>query len=100
MLFLEFEWDPEKNKANRIKHGLSFERAIEIWEKEHVEVEDMARSDEGERRSAAIGWIDQRLFLAIWTERAGKIRLVSVRRARKNEERIFTQKIQDYSGNG
>lgn len=34
MLYIEFEWDQEKNKGNQIKHGVSFERAVEIWENE------------------------------------------------------------------
>lgn len=92
---MHFEWDPEKNKANRIKHGISFERAIAIWESVHLEVEDIARSEEGEARSATIGWIDGKLYVAVWTQREDKIRLISVRRARRNEERIFAEKIQD-----
>jgi uncharacterized DUF497 family protein len=97
---MTFEWDPEKNKANRIKHGLSFERAIAIWESVHLEVEDIARSEEGERRGATLGWVGAKLYLAIWTRRADKLRLISVRRARQNEERVFTEKIQDDGGDG
>ena len=97
---MEFEWDVEKNKANRIKHGISFERAVAIWDSVHLEVEGIARSEDDERRNATIGWIEGKLFLAVWTWREGKIRLISVRRARKNEEKVFTEKIQDSSGNG
>jgi hypothetical protein len=97
---MTFEWDPEKNKANRIKHGISFERAIAIWESVHLEVEDIARSEEGEKRGATMGWVEGKLYLAIWTRRADKIRLISVRRARQNEERVFTEKIQDNGGDG
>lgn len=97
---MEFEWDVEKNKANRIKHGISFERAVAIWDSIHLEVEDIARSEDGESRSATIGWVDGSLFLAVWTRRGEKIRLISVRRARKNEERIFAEKIQDSGGDG
>jgi uncharacterized DUF497 family protein len=97
---MTFEWDPEKNKANRIRHGVSFERAIAIWESVHLEVEDIARSEDGEKRGATMGRVEGKLYLAIWTRRAGKIRLISVRRARRNEERIFTEKIQDDGGDG
>ena len=97
---MEFEWDVEKNKANRIKHGIPFERAVAIWDSMHLEVDDVARSEDGERRSATIGWIGEKLFLAVWTRRGDNIRLISVRRARKNEERIFAEKIQDSGGNG
>ncbi|HCU24099.1 MAG TPA: hypothetical protein DF383_03700, partial [Deltaproteobacteria bacterium] len=47
-----------------------------------------------------IGWINAKLYLAVWTRRGDKIRLISVRRARKNEEKIFTEKIRNSRGNG
>ncbi len=90
---MEFEWDTAKDQANRIKHGLSFEKAAAIWDSVHLEVEDIARSEDGESRSATIGWIEGKLYLAVWTKRKEKIRLISVRRARANEERIFREKI-------
>jgi uncharacterized DUF497 family protein len=97
---MEFEWDNKKNRENRIKHGVSFEQAIAIWDSVHLEVEEIARSEDGESRSATIGWIGEMLYLAVWTARGGKIRLISVRRARKDEERVFAKKIQDRDGDG
>jgi hypothetical protein len=97
---MEFEWDDKKSRENRIKHGVSFEQAVAIWDSAHLEVEEIARSEDGESRSATIGWIGEKLYLAVWTARGGKIRLISVRRARKNEERVFAEKIQDSGGNG
>ena len=92
---MEFEWNREKNRINQKKHGVSFEEARAIWEDIHLEVEEIAYSEEGEKRSATIGWIGARLHMVIWTQRQDKIRIISVRRARKNEEEIFFKKIQE-----
>ncbi len=44
-----------------------------------------------------MGWIGKRIYVAIWTQRGDTIRLISVRRARKNEEKVYFEKIQDRS---
>ncbi len=92
---MEFEWDSAKSLVNREKHGVSFDEAVVIWDGVHVEVESIAYSEDGEKRNATLGWIDHQIYLAIWTKRRRKIRLISVRRARKNEEKIFSEKVQD-----
>lgn len=92
---MEFEWDPAKSVENKRKHGVSFEEAVALWDGLRVDVEDLARSDDGEQRSATIGWVGQKLYVAIWTKRGTKIRLISARRARKDEEIVFFEKIQN-----
>lgn len=92
---MEFEWDPIKNTENRIKHGVSFEAAVDIWDGTYVDVERIAYAVDGEWRSATIGWIGAKLYVAIWTGRGGKIRLISVRRARQNEEKVFGEKVRE-----
>ena len=93
---MDFEWDPNKNAHNKQKHGISFDKAIVIWDGIHVEIKEIARSDDGERRSATMGWIGSNLYVAIWTKRGRRIRLISVRRARSNEEKTF-EEIQNRS---
>ena len=92
---MEFEWDESKAVENEDKHGISFRQAVEIWSAPHLEVDHIAYSEDGEKRNATMGWIENKLFVAIWTKRNQKIRLISVRRARKNEEKVFLEKIQD-----
>lgn len=87
-----FEWDPEKNRQNTIKHGVTFEQALQIWTGSHIEVKDIAYAKD-ETRSATLGLIDNRLYVAIWTKRNDRTRLITVRRARKNEEEIYREKI-------
>lgn len=90
-----FEWNQAKNRANTEKHGISFDQAVAIWESPHLDVERIAYAVDGESRNATIGWIGTELFVAIWTGRAGTIRLISVRRARRREEEIFLKRISE-----
>lgn len=92
---MQFEWDPIKSAENEDKHGVTFEEATAIWEQVHIEVETIARVRRGEQRNATVGWIGGKLFVAIWTKRNDVIRLISVRRARPHEEKIFTKSIQN-----
>lgn len=91
---MEFEWDPIKNKINCDKHGINFDEAQQIWQNIHLDIDHLAHS-ETETRSATLGFINGKIYLAIWTMRKNRIRIISVRRARKYEEKIFKQKIQD-----
>ena len=92
---MEFVWDPAKSVENQKKHGVSFEEATSLWGRQHVEVKHIAHAGKGESRSASMGWIGRKIYVAIWTQRGGNIRLISVRRARKNEEKVFFEKIQN-----
>ena len=87
-----FEWDAKKSKQNKKKHGVSFEDALEIWQANHLTANDIARSKDGESRSATIGFIQGKIYTAIWAKRGGKIRLISVRRARDAEKEVFQSK--------
>lgn len=87
-----FEWDPVKNHQNTIKHGVTFEQALQIWAGPRVDVKDIAYT-KNEARSATLGIIDDKLYVAIWTKRNDKTRLITVRRARKNEKKIYSEKI-------
>ena len=52
-------------------------------------VELASRPEDGEHRSRAIGLIEGRLFIAVYTMRAGAIRIISARRANKREEKAY-----------
>jgi uncharacterized DUF497 family protein len=84
---VDFEFDPEKSAANLAKHGIDFEAAQALWlDDESVEID--ARS-ETEPRSAIIGMIEGRHWVAFTTIRSGTIRIISVRRARDDEVQIY-----------
>ena len=83
----EFEFDPEKSRTNKAKHGIDFEEAGSLWEDPHL-AEVPARSTD-EPRFAAIGRIGARFWTAICTHREPCIRIISVRRSRNEEIDIY-----------
>ncbi len=90
-----FEWDEEKSRENTVKHGVAFADAVAMWDGSRLDIENIAHAVGGEKRSATVGWINGKVFIAIWTRRGRSMRLISVRRARTYEEKIFHEKIQD-----
>ena len=80
----EFEFDPEKSNANRVKHGIDFEQAQELWRVFGIEGRLPFPM---EARWIRIGRLDARCWSAVFTRRANRIRLISVRRSRGDEVR-------------
>ena len=84
---MEFEYDPQKSESNQIKHGINFEVAKLLWDDvNRLQVE--AKSDT-EPRFALIAIYDDKLWTAFYTIREEQIRIISVRRARKGEGRLY-----------
>ncbi len=87
---MEFEWDERKNRRNKNKHGIDFETAMKLWnDKNRIEIQTPFPI---ENRSVLIGKIDKKLWSAIFTLRSNAIRIISVRRARKKEAKLYEQK--------
>lgn len=81
-------WDPEKSLSNQEKHGISFEEARDsIFEKENIVVPHVAKNKENEERHAIIGKHKNKYYVGIFTIRKEGIRIISVRRARYEEEK-------------
>ena len=84
---MEFEYDPNKSKLNKQKHGIDFEEAQLLWMDTKRIIID-ARTV-GEQRKLLIAAINKEIWSAIFTLRNKKIRIISVRKARKNEKEIY-----------
>lgn len=80
---MEFECDPEKSAADRIKHGIDFDEAQALWSDPFL-IEAPALTQD-EPRFIAVGRIGARRWTAIFTWREERLRIISVRRARKTE---------------
>ena len=78
-----FEYDPDKSEKNLLKHGIDFEQAQLLWIDPNLL--EVKLHTEHEARFLAIGRIGLKHWSAIFTNRADKIRLISVRRSRKKE---------------
>jgi uncharacterized DUF497 family protein len=84
---MEFQYDSTKSQANNEKHGIDFYEAQVLWLDED-RVEFPARSETEERR-ALIAVKDEKVWVAFYTMREAMIRIISVRRARENEEKTY-----------
>ncbi len=80
---MEFEFDPAKSEANKAKHGFDFVAAQELWRPGNGLTVDARSQDEV--RYGIIGLIDDKFWVGYFTLRYNKIRIISVRRARKAE---------------
>ena len=86
-----FEFDPDKSAINAAKHGIDFFEAQALWETTYVSV--ASNQNALEPRELAIGRIGDRIWTAITTQRNGRIRIISVRRARPNEEQAYERSL-------
>lgn len=86
----DFEWDPAKAAANLTKHGVSFSEAATVFLDSNILIElDPAHSAD-EFRAIAIGFSTRsRILLVVHTERQERIRLVSARKATREERRRY-----------
>ena len=92
---MRFEWDEDKNRENIRKHGLDFADAEELFQGPMWIRPDL-RFDYGEPRLIGIGAIGSRIILAAFTEvDDDTIRIISLRRAKKNERSKFEKRIKD-----
>lgn len=80
----EFEWNHEKAESNRQKHGVSFEEATKVFAREIL---TQLQTHGGEERYAAIGFAGAKALVVVFTERQGRIRIISARKAAPSERR-------------
>ena len=90
----EFEWDETKNRSNQEKHKISFEDAVDVFnDQDRINY----KSDrDGEKRFKTIGKAYQAIIVVIYTTRKLIVRIISARRARKEERREYlTNKLKN-----
>lgn len=87
---MQFEWDEEKARANLQKHHISFFAATAVFDDPYRIEEDSTKPEHGEARTKTIGRAEGELVAAvITTDREQKRRIISARRARKNEQEKY-----------
>jgi uncharacterized DUF497 family protein len=81
-----FEWDEAKAAENYVKHGVSFETAIKVFG-DPFGIERLDdREDYGEERFILIGTAEEAVITVVYTERNGRFRIISARRATRHEQ--------------
>ena len=84
---MEFEFDLKKSESNKQKHGIDFLEAQTFWDDPSLLEIPILTSDE--RRWLVIGKIKGKCWSGIITYRGEKIRIISVRRSRPEEEKLY-----------
>ena len=82
-----FEYDKTKSELNLSKHGIDFEEAKALWFDLNGIIFPAAVSDE--KRFLLVAKLYKKHWTAIYTTRNGNIRIISVRRSRKNEVQAY-----------
>ena len=88
---MEFEWNEKKNQANIRVHEIDFHDAWRIFDYPMI-VKTDTRKDYGEQRLVGLGQLDRAVVVAVFTKRGGVTRIISIRRANRNERKIYEDK--------
>jgi len=91
---MEFKWDEDKRIANVKKHGLDFIDTKRIFDGDTITIED-SRFAYGERRFISFGVLQGRIIAVVHTENEDTIRIISARKATRNEERSYFAQLTD-----
>lgn len=86
-----FEWDEVKRRANLAKHRLDFRDADLVFSEPYLKLPARPAGDEVRHR--AIGHVGESLVAVIYTERGEALRIISMRKARNDERRLFHQAL-------
>ena len=91
---MDFEWSEEKDRANRDKHGISFDEAKHIFDGPVLtRIDD--RKDYGEVREISFGLLSPDAPLTVvHTARGAKTRLISARKANRQERKAYDDYIE------
>ena len=84
---MEFDFDSRKSEANKGKHGIDFVEAQALWNDPDL-IEILARTTD-EPRYLAIGRIGEKHWSGVIAYRKDRVRIISVRRSRKEEIEIY-----------
>lgn len=89
---MEFEWNPEKERANLRKHRVSFEEAQTVFgDPMFITVLDVEHSIT-EDRYITIGQSNRnRILLIAHAEKNGRIRIISAREVTRHERNFYTE---------
>ena len=87
----KFEWDENKNKSNKQKHGVDFEKATKVFEDENrLKIESEKNN---ELRVLTIGKILNLVYAVVYHVRSSVFRIISARRASKRERKDYFENL-------
>ncbi len=87
---MQFEWDPEKAVENARKHGVEFTEAMTVFgDPLEVTIPDPTHSVEEQRFLSMGESATRRLLVVSYTDREGRIRIISAREATAQERKTY-----------
>jgi hypothetical protein len=89
---MKFEWDEAKRLANIKKHGIDFVDVPPMFDSDVFTIEDQ-RFEYDEVRYITFGLLKFRVIVVAHTDEDDVIRIISARKATKNEEKHYFQEI-------
>lgn len=82
-----FEFDKNKSRSNKVKHGIDFTMAMKLWnDPNRLEIPAQWVN---ESRYLLIAVLEEEYWSAVFTKRKNKIRIISVRKSRRDEKEIY-----------
>lgn len=91
---MHFEWDENKRRSNLRRHGIDFADLEEVFEGLTLTLLD-GRFDYGEERFFTLGLLKDRVVAISHTETDDTVRIVSARKALKDEEINYFKEVRD-----
>ncbi len=91
---MDISYDPAKERRNVAARGLSFE-LVHFFDWAEASLAEDVRRGYGERRFLATGPIERRLYVVVFTLRADKVHVISLRKANKREIRRHEEKSRE-----
>ena len=89
---MQYEWDEAKRLSNIQKHGIDFLGIEKVFAGQTITILD-DRIDYGEPRFVTVGLLQDRVVVIAHTETDEVIRIISIRKATKNEEISYFKEI-------
>ena len=90
-----FEWDEVKRKRNLAKHGVDFSLIDDMDWENAIRIKDERRLY-GEDRYSATGYISNRLYVCVYTERGLNRRIISLRKANPREIAFYDNEAETF----
>lgn len=88
---MRFEWDEQKAKSNKAKHGVDFS-IVDRFDFRDALIEADVDLNYGEHRWRAVGTIGLAMYSLVFTEpEPDLIRVISMRRSTPHERRRYEQ---------
>lgn len=89
---MKFDWDEQKHLVNLQRHEIDFVEAEHIFENDLFTFID-DRFEYGETRFVSFGLLDGEVVTIVYTENDETTRIISIRKATKNEQQIYFKKV-------